>query len=124
MTMVMHPDGRPRGIAFVSLATPDDLKKALLKSGAAIGNRYLRVSEARARTVPRAPTEGGPRNDPTDTLYIAHIPFECTRDELVYAYSVYGQILSAKMPTDQETGRHRGCVHISLSGTMSLEHIY
>ena len=112
VTIALHPDGRPRGFAFVSLATPEDLRKALLKSGAAIGNRYLRVSEAPARTVrePRAPQEGRPRNDPTDTLYIANLPFECTRDELVYAYAVYGQVLSSRMPKDRETGRHRGCV--------------
>lgn len=114
VTMVMHPDGRPRGFAFVSLATSEDLKKALLKTGEAIGNRYLNVQEAHARLArePRAVQEAptAPRSDPTDTLYIANISFDCTRDELVYAYSVYGQVLSARMPTNQETGRHRGYV--------------
>ena len=90
------------------------LEKAWLKSGEAIGDRYLGVQEAHARTVrePWAPQEArsDPGSDPTDTLFIANIPFECTRDELVYAYAVYGQVLSSRMPKDRETGRHRGCV--------------
>jgi len=42
--------GRPRGFAFVSMATPEDARKVVEKfNGTELGGRNLTVNEARAR---------------------------------------------------------------------------
>lgn len=42
--MLMRPDGKPKGIAFVNFANSKDAKKALAENGKVIDGRDLRVS--------------------------------------------------------------------------------
>ena len=51
--------GRPRGFAFVTMATPESAQAAILAlNGTAVGERTLTVNEARPREE-RAPAYGG-----------------------------------------------------------------
>src|SRR5438309_10422581 len=51
--------GRPRGFAFVTMATPEAAQAAIMAlNGTAVGERTLTVNEARAREE-RAPAYGG-----------------------------------------------------------------
>src|SRR5512134_3756086 len=59
--------GRPRGFAFVEMATEDDAQKAVAAlDGQQLDGRTLKVSEARERTPDRGPRPsrgvGGPRH--------------------------------------------------------------
>src|ERR1043165_3410047 len=48
--MTDRASGRPRGFAFVTMATPEDAKKAIdAMNGAALDGRNLTVNEARPR---------------------------------------------------------------------------
>lgn len=42
--MLMRPDGKPKGIAFVMFANAKDAKKALAENGKVIDGRDLRVA--------------------------------------------------------------------------------
>ena len=41
-------------------------------------------------------------------LYVGNLPFDTSEDELHQLFSAHGQIVSAKLITDMETGRSRG----------------
>ena len=41
-------------------------------------------------------------------LYVGNLPFDTTEDDLHQLFSAHGQIVSAKLITDMETGRSRG----------------
>ena len=41
-------------------------------------------------------------------LYVGNISFQTTSDDLVSAFSQYGNVTSAQVVTDRETGRSRG----------------
>lgn len=45
--LTMSREGRPSGEAFVELATPEDLEKAMRKDREHIGHRYIEGKEAR-----------------------------------------------------------------------------
>lgn len=44
----------------------------------------------------------------TSNLYVGNLPFEVTEEELRELFQGYGEVASAKVITDRETGRARG----------------
>jgi len=42
------------------------------------------------------------------TLYVGNLPWAATDDDLVRAFSQYGQVTSARVVRDRETGKSRG----------------
>src|SRR5690349_24069531 len=48
-------------------------------------------------------------------LYVGNLPFDTTEDELHQLFSAHGQIVSAKLITDMETGRSRGFGFVEMS---------
>ena len=41
-------------------------------------------------------------------IYVGNLPWTTTEDELERAFGAYGEVTSAKIITDRETGRSRG----------------
>jgi cold-inducible RNA-binding protein len=48
-------------------------------------------------------------------LYVGNLPFDTTEDDLHQLFSAHGQIVSAKLITDMETGRLRGFGFVEMS---------
>ena len=48
-------------------------------------------------------------------LYVGNLPFDTTEDDLHQLFSAHGQIVSAKLITDMETGRSRGFGFVEMS---------
>lgn len=42
------------------------------------------------------------------TLYVGNLPWSTTEEDLIQAFSRHGQVISARIITDRETGRSRG----------------
>src|SRR4249919_449760 len=48
-------------------------------------------------------------------LYVGNLPFDTSEDDLHQLFSAHGQIVSAKLITDMETGRSRGFAFVEMS---------
>ena len=48
-------------------------------------------------------------------LYVGNLPFDTSEDQLHELFSAHGQIVSAKLITDMETGRSRGFGFVEMS---------
>jgi cold-inducible RNA-binding protein len=48
-------------------------------------------------------------------LYVGNLPFDTTEDDLHQLFAIHGQIVSAKLITDMETGRSRGFGFVEMS---------
>jgi RNA recognition motif-containing protein len=48
-------------------------------------------------------------------LYVGNLPFDTSEDQLHELFSAHGQVVSAKLITDQETGRSRGFGFVEMS---------
>ena len=48
-------------------------------------------------------------------LYVGNLPFDTTEDQLHELFSAHGQVASAKLVTDHETGRSRGFGFVEMS---------
>jgi RNA recognition motif-containing protein len=44
----------------------------------------------------------------SNNLYVGNLPFDATEDELRELFEAHGEVVSAKVITDRETGRARG----------------
>ncbi|MDI6400943.1 RNA-binding protein [Balneolaceae bacterium ANBcel3] len=49
------------------------------------------------------------------TIYVGNLSFKTTEDELLGLFSEYGDVESAKIITDRETGRSRGFGFIEMN---------
>ena len=49
------------------------------------------------------------------TLYVGNLPYQTTEDELKELFEEYGEVNSAKIITDRETGRSRGFGFVEIS---------
>lgn len=47
-------------------------------------------------------------------LYVGNLPFETTEEDLSEMFQSFGQVVSAKLITDRETGRSRGFGFVEL----------
>src|SRR6266704_4195410 len=68
--------GRPRGFAFVTMATPESAQAAILGlNGTAVGERTLTVNEARPREEGAGHSGGGESRRPSFRRYFPHSSF-------------------------------------------------
>ncbi|MFZ5816818.1 MAG: RNA recognition motif domain-containing protein [Bacillota bacterium] len=44
----------------------------------------------------------------TKTLYVGNLPWAATDDDLTRAFSQYGEVISARVVRDRESGKSRG----------------
>ncbi len=49
------------------------------------------------------------------TLYVGNLPWAATDDDLMRAFSQYGEVTSARVVRDRETGKSRGFGFVEVS---------
>jgi len=54
-------------------------------------------------------------------LFIGNLAFSTTKEDLESAFSVYGQIVEVKIPTDRYTGRVRGFAFVTFGNQQDAE---
>ena len=58
---------------------------------------------------------GSPAGRRNVKLYVGNLPFRTTSDDLAAAFRRFGEVTSAQVLTDRETGRSRGFGFVELS---------
>ncbi|MCK4413736.1 MAG: RNA-binding protein [Candidatus Eisenbacteria sp.] len=51
----------------------------------------------------------------SSNLYVGNLPYEVSEEELRDLFSPHGEVVSAKVITDRETGRPRGFAFVEMS---------
>jgi heterogeneous nuclear ribonucleoprotein F/H len=88
--IVMGPDGRSTGEAFVDLASADDVKQALTKNKNHIGRRYIDVFKAKRAEMDWALKHSGPPETTFELEAIVRLrglPYGCTKEEIANFFS-------------------------------------
>ncbi|MGL5083190.1 MAG: RNA recognition motif domain-containing protein [Microcoleaceae cyanobacterium] len=49
------------------------------------------------------------------SIFVGNLSFDVTSDDLTSAFSEYGTVKSAHLPTDRETGRMRGFAFVEMA---------
>ena len=48
-------------------------------------------------------------------IYVGNIPFRSTNDDLQKVFEAHGEVISVFLPTDRQSGRHRGFGFVEMS---------
>jgi RNA recognition motif-containing protein len=54
-------------------------------------------------------------------LYVGHLPFEATTEDLRKLFSVAGTVTSVHIITDPETGKSKGCGYVRMASEEQLK---
>lgn len=99
-------EGRPRGFGFIQMGE-DDLKKAIEgMHGKELDGRTLTVTVS----LPK-----GTKSEPKQTkLYVGNLSWGTEEGPLRELFEEYGKVVDCYIPTDRETGQHRGFAFVSM----------
>ncbi|KAJ2734825.1 nuclear localization sequence binding protein [Coemansia sp. BCRC 34962] len=102
--------GRSRGFGYVDFADAVARDKAIAGGSFDMDGREVRVDKAEKSA---KPARGDASNStPSTTLFIGNMSFSTTEDSLREAFAECGTVVSARIPTDRETGRMKGFGYI------------
>jgi len=102
---------RPKGIAFVSMSSEDELEAALEGlQELELGGRRIFVNKAKKK-------EDGDNTkpDPLTKLYLGNISFETTKEDILDHFSQYGPVKDCYIPTSRDTGLPRGFAFLTMN---------
>lgn len=115
--------GRSKGFGYVEFADAADAEKALEgMSGNMVDGREIRIDFSTPRTPKdsntpqqRAQRYGDTKNNPSDTLFLGNLSFDCDNDTVSEAFESFGTITRVSLPTDRDTGNPKGFGYVSYS---------
>ena len=110
-------DGKPRGFAFVEMATPEDGQKVLDRfNGHSLAGRELVVSfqdESKANNAGFSGNSSEPV-EKTTKLFVRNLNRSITDQDLQALFQQAGTVLSVKVVMDRETGESRGFAFVEM----------
>lgn len=117
--MLMRPDGKPKGLAFVKFNKRSSLEKALEFSNTEQFGRAIVVEEALGKPQQGGRNDGGfkkggnfndggnkfqnqgPANITTATLFIGGLSYNSTQESISDYFSSVGEVIRARVVTDR-----------------------
>lgn len=120
--------GRSKGYGYVDFESKEVAEKALEEmQGKEIDGRPINVDlstskpKATDRSNDRAKKFGDAKSEPSDTLFIGNLSFDCDRDSVTEFFSEYGPILGVRLPTHPETEQLKGFGYIQFESVDSAQ---
>jgi nucleolin len=117
INVLMRPDGKPKGIAFVKFSRKSALNNALAKSGEEHMGRSIKIEQARGKATASGdsmPGRGGRNNSfggkpqfennaviETPTLFIGGLSYNSTAESIKEHFASVGAVQSARVVTDR-----------------------
>lgn len=117
-------DNKPKGIAFVEMATPEDAEEVIAtKNGALLDNREVAIDYQQENPDGgRFDRNGGggrssrPSNAPkSENLFLHNVSKYAQEADLVEFLSQVGEVVSARIPTDKFTGAPKGFAFVQMA---------
>ena len=102
-------DGKPRGFAFVEMATAEEGAQAISQ----LNDAMLRDRNIIVMAQQEQPANDGPK-EPSTKLFVRNLG-AVTEASLQDLFSQVGAVVSAKIPTNRDTGEHKGFGFVEMS---------
>uniref|UniRef100_A0A7S2R034 RRM domain-containing protein n=1 Tax=Eucampia antarctica TaxID=49252 RepID=A0A7S2R034_9STRA len=102
--------GRPRGFAFVSMSSQEELDKVLESiQEVVIDDRTVYVTKARSKS-----EKNEENKEDTTKIYVGNVNFDTTEGDLREYFGECGNVLDVYCPTHQDTGLPRGFAFVTM----------
>jgi len=99
-------DGNPRGFGFIQMAEEDALNAIDGLNGTELDGRTLNVN----KSLPKG-TKATPKQI---KLYVGNLSWGTEEGSLCELFEEYGTVVDCYIPTDRETGQHRGFAFVTM----------
>ncbi|KAK0511130.1 hypothetical protein JMJ35_006682 [Cladonia borealis] len=112
--MTDRESGQSRGFGYVEFANTADAVKAhggmqdVEIDGRAINVDYSKPKDAATPRQDRQKSFGDSLSAPSDTLFVANLPFDVTEDIVGEEFGKHASVLGVRLPTDMNTGAPKG----------------
>jgi len=120
---VFEDSGRFRGMAFIQFSEADAVEKAIALDGMSHLNRYLKISVSNGKPQGSAKKSFGLSEKPEGCLqcFLGNLSFTATDEDLYAAFGACGNVVSARVITDPETGESRGFGYVEFDSTEATD---
>jgi len=99
-------EGNPRGFGFITMSEEDALNAIEEMNGTELDGRTLNVN----KSLPK-----GSRSEPKQIkLYVGNLSWGTEEAALRELFEEYGKVVDCYIPTDRETGQHRGFAFVTM----------
>merc|ERR1711920_161356 len=113
--------GKPKGIAFITFKTKAGVDAALKFDGDEYGGRTLKVNLAgQGGKGKDGKSKGKGKGNSENEIFVGGLAFECTEDAPKERISEYGEVVSLRMPLNDE-GKAKGIAFICLKTVEEVE---
>lgn len=107
--------GKSKGIAFVTMSTPEELEAAIADlNESQVDGRTMFVDKAKPKGSGGKPRRDAKRDDETK-LYIGNLSYDTTTEDLEEYFAQFGEVRDVYIPLDRDTGSSRGFGFASMS---------
>ncbi|ONH67012.1 Nuclear localization sequence-binding protein [Cyberlindnera fabianii] len=116
--------GKSRGYGYVDFDSKSAAEKALKEyQGREIDGRPINLDMSSSkpqaannnRGADRASKFGDTPSEPSDTLFLGNLSFQCDRDTLFSTFGEHGSVISVRIPTHPETEQPKGFGYVQFS---------
>jgi nucleolin len=108
--VLMSPDGRSKGAAFVGFDNEASVEAALRLAGTDFLDRQLKVSKAGDKPVRRDAPPAAARGD-SSVVFVGNVSYQCTEEDLRAFFAGCGPIKSVRVAMGED-GRPKGFAHV------------
>lgn len=105
-------DGNPRGFAFIQMEEENALKAIEELHGTQLDGRTLNVNKSLPKGTKASPTQ--------IKLYVGNLSWGTEEAALRELFEEYGKVIDCYIPTDRETGQHRGFAFVTMDPDEAL----
>jgi nucleolin len=120
--MTDRETGRSKGFGYVEFVNAADAAQAhAAKQGAELDGRAMNVDFSKPRPSGgdrpdnRRKSYGDQTGEPSDTLFLGNLSFDCTQEDLSDVFGPHGTVLGVRLPTDRETGAPKGFGYVTFA---------
>lgn len=136
--LLTRDDGKSKGLAFIRFSKKSSFNKAIALDGAEHLGRNLKIEEAlkknndgqqrgfdnaRPNNAGKFPPQGE-ANIETNTLFIGGLSFNSTVDSISEFFAQAGEVTSARIATDRESGKPRGFGYVEFQDVETAKKAY
>lgn len=105
-------EGNPRGFAFVQMEEENAVKAIEGMNGTELDGRTLNVNVSLPKGTKATPKQ--------IKLYVGNLSWGTEEDALRQLFEEYGKVVDCYIPTDRETGQHRGFAFVTMDPDEAL----
>lgn len=117
-------DGKPRGFAFVEMGTPEAAQQAVRQcNGTMLYDRDIVVDfsdDSKGAGSPRNGHQSG-GSVKNAKLFVRNVSYSVSEIELKNLFQQVGTVLSAKIPTDRDTGEQKSFAFVEMASADEAE---